>query len=150
MPSAMGLRLVPRRLDVAVPYVGVRDLQALSRHQAVERRRDPFRSRIEDNDHRARVGPEVGAGGDGGAGGEKNCNAEWGMRNARVGVGARDIPLRFRIPHSAFRISAYAAAYRARACALGLSPSRLEVSPSPRARAPRPRPPRGDAPPPGS
>src|SRR2546427_13181629 len=31
-------------------------------------------------------------------------NAECGVRNGRVSEWARDIPLRFRIPHSAFRI----------------------------------------------
>src|SRR5439155_11502701 len=82
MTRATGLRVVPRRLDVAVPHVGMCDFEALGRHQAVERGGDPLRSRIEDDDERARFGPEVGAGGGRGAGGEEQTNAECGVRSA--------------------------------------------------------------------
>src|SRR2546428_9807519 len=68
--GAMRLRVVPRRLDVAVSHVGMRDLEALGRHQAVEHGGDPLRSGVENDGESTRVGPEVGAGGHRGAGGE--------------------------------------------------------------------------------
>ncbi len=78
----MGLRFVPRGFDVAVSHVGMCDLEALGRHEAVERGGDPLRSRIERDEKGARVGAEIGTGGDGGAGGDQNQNAECGMGNA--------------------------------------------------------------------
>src|SRR5436853_569401 len=80
--GAMSLRVVPRRLDVAVPHVGTRDLEALGRHQAVEHGGDPLRSGVENHGESTRVGPEVGAGGDRGAGGEQQTNAECGVPSA--------------------------------------------------------------------
>src|SRR2546430_978434 len=67
--GAMSLRVVPCRLDVAVPHVGMRDLEALGRHQAVEHGGDPLRSGVQNDAEGTRVGPEVGAGGGRGAGG---------------------------------------------------------------------------------
>src|SRR5436853_791408 len=72
----------PCRVAVAVPHVGTRDLQALGRHQAVEHGGDPLRSGVENDGESTRVGPEVGAGGDRGAGGEQQTNAECGVRSA--------------------------------------------------------------------
>src|SRR5437773_491836 len=102
MAGAMGLRVVPRRLDVAVPHAGMRDLEALGRHQAVEGGGDPLRARVEDDDESTRVGPEVGAGGDGGAGGDKQTNAECGVRSAKWPDEHLRAGARRSTPHSAF------------------------------------------------
>src|SRR5436309_10564729 len=104
MAGAMGLRVVPRRLDVAVPQAGTRDLEALGRHQAVEGGGDPLRARVEDDDERTRVGPEVGAGGDGGAGGEQEHEiADWGFRIAESTGEAGDADARLSNPQSTIR-----------------------------------------------
>src|SRR5256885_767723 len=59
-----------------------RDLEALGRHQAVEHGGDPLRSGVENDGESTRVGPEVGAGGDRGAGGEKQGYGDCGFRIA--------------------------------------------------------------------
>src|SRR5437660_841903 len=80
--GAMRLGVVPRRLAGAVPQLRTRALEALGRHPAVEHGGDPLRSGVEKDGESTRVGPEVGAGGDRGAGGEQQTNAECGVRSA--------------------------------------------------------------------
>src|SRR2546430_15672853 len=104
------------------------------RPQIRELRRDALGAGVEDRGGGAGVGPKVGTGGDGGAGGEKETNAECGTRNAELPwkVARRDAHLS--IPHSAFPIPHWIS----------------DGAPSPRAR-PRVRaraPPRGSPSPP--
>src|SRR5438876_8315970 len=82
VPRAARLGVVPRRLDVAVAHVEPRHLQALRRHQIRELRRDALGAGVEDRGGGAGVGPKVGTGGDGGAGGEHKANADCGFRIA--------------------------------------------------------------------
>ena len=57
-------------------------LAGLQAEDVVEHGGDPLRSGVENDGESTRVGPEVGAGGDRGAGGEQQTNAECGVRSA--------------------------------------------------------------------